>query len=112
MGTVFHDGYHYSTLDFVGPDASCYDELLAMALKTWRKLPRGWEIPTYDQRIVEIVIAKHHWSCDSILLKYTQSRDRLKAFGTLKSARPGEEIYTNPFEIRNGSVKVDRAEKS
>ena len=112
LDTVLHEGYHYSTLDFVGPDASCYEETLASSLKIWRKLPDGWDIPVYDQGIVQMVVAKHHWSCDSVLLRSDTDSWRAHAAGTLKHARPGERIYTDFLDSRNGSWRVDRSEKS
>ena len=115
VDTVLHDGYHYTTLDLVGPDSSCYEDGRSGSLKSWRQLPSGWDIPRKEGRIVEDVIAKYQWSCDSILLWHHNPAfsHSLCAYGTMKHARPGSLIYTCALECaRNGSCRVDRAEKS
>eukprot|EP00931_Biecheleriopsis_adriatica_P057449 TRINITY_DN34075_c0_g1_i2.p1 TRINITY_DN34075_c0_g1~~TRINITY_DN34075_c0_g1_i2.p1 ORF type:complete len:292 (-),score=44.35 TRINITY_DN34075_c0_g1_i2:133-1008(-) len=113
LETVFHNGYYYTTLDFVGPDASNYDELLPSALKVWRKLPSGWEISPNATSIVGQVVAKHHWSCDSVVVGFEEpDGDSCDAYGTLKHARPGSHVYSSYIEERNGSYRVDRSEKS
>eukprot|EP00930_Biecheleria_cincta_P007850 TRINITY_DN109129_c0_g1_i1.p1 TRINITY_DN109129_c0_g1~~TRINITY_DN109129_c0_g1_i1.p1 ORF type:complete len:312 (-),score=57.51 TRINITY_DN109129_c0_g1_i1:160-1026(-) len=111
LDTVFYDGYHYTTLDFVGPDASCYDEMLCAALRIWRKLPSDWEVAPNDTCIVEQVIAKHAWSCDSICV-FSQCHNLSFAYGTSKHALPGQEIYNAVLEIRNGSYRVNMSATS
>lgn len=114
VDTVLHDGFYYTTLDLCGPGSSCYEDGRSGSLKSWRQLPSGWDIPRSEGRIVEDVIAKYEWSCDSVLLRSQNhaSHNIVVAFGTKKNSQPGVRMYNALLEFRNGSYRVDKADKS
>lgn len=130
LETVFHEGYHYTTLDLVGPDDSCYSALTASQMKHWRKLLPGWEIALYSETVVKHVIAAYSWSCDGILVRkplnpqgtnsvvpsitLPNMSNLMKAYGTSKSSTPGQVVSPvgiEWLEERNGLYRVDISAK-
>ena len=78
--------YHYTTLDFVGPDCSMYNLTTQLSQTVWREPPAGWEIAPDQKEIRDTVIAMNEWSCDALVLASGN------AYYTRKGSKPGEQV--------------------